>query len=87
MPRFIHFSVILLKSDSWTELKVFLRILFLILLALGVVLPNVEALSVTEFAVYIKEEAVNIPIIVIAGISVIVLIIIGIIIFKKLAHK
>ena len=48
---------------------------------------TLPALSVTEFAVYIKEEAVNIPIIVIAGISVIVLIIIGIIIFKKLAHK
>ena len=48
---------------------------------------TLPALSVTEFAVYIKEEAVNIPIIVIAGISIIVLIIIGIIIFKKLAHK
>ena len=48
---------------------------------------TLPALSVTEFVVHIKEDTVNIPTIVIIGISVTALIITGLIILKRLAHK
>ncbi len=44
-------------------------------------------LSVTEFVVHIKEDTINVPIIVIAGISVIILIITVIILCKRMVHK